>query len=557
MSDILPAQQRNSAFFPPASLISDFNLTLSCADGKIEFSTDKITFSSSITVGLGDRYYIEWASGINSASQGQSYSSTITFTYNDLGVSEDVDININSIDKVPDQFTFVDVVDVFKLTTQTSNAVAMLGSINAPTSIWGSSDSTSAHVKIGETDWTAIPSTPGTLFVQSRDEIRVRHMTLEPDGAATTTTINIGYGDQPGEFVTDNFVTTNYTTGNIPSSISQPQIVYPANGATGQSIWEPLIIGSAYQVSGSNPGTLATTFWEVATDSNFNNIVVSETVSGTDVQWNVPTYSLSPSTTYYVRTTYTSTEGLTATSIAVNFTTGTRLFTYLDTSRTSYTLPTLTPYHTIIELNFTAGNDGANGASGSGTTPGGGGPGGDQGDVKVNSFVKSSTTSITLNSNGIDVVPVATSGQDGNVASVLAYQLGTDKDGNPVLVSDIFSDAVNLARGASGTSGTQNHPFGGGPGQGGAGGVTFTYKVTDGTWAEVGGVPSSFPTGATGSTNQPIQDGIRFATGGTGGNGYGAGAGGGAGGAEFEGQLGAPGAGGTPGAGAGAIVLII
>lgn len=549
------AKDESAIFFPPYSAVATLDTTFSCPDGKIGFSTDKITFQDPLTVNVGQVFYVEWGTDILSAAQGSEYSSTVGISYDDLGISESVNITINSIDKVPDPFTFTDQVDTLSNGTVVSNSIAMLGSINAPTYLWGSSDSSNAQVSIGRTDWMSFPSTPGSLVIDAKDDIRVRHYTNTGSETLTNTTINIGYSNSAGAFESDVFTTTNQSIG-----VEQPLITYPVNGSTGESIWEMQVTADAYTQIG-NAGSLTSTFWEVASDSNFNSIVTSETVNSSATSWDVTTYALDENTTYYVRVTYNSSLGYSATSPSVSFTTGSRLFTYLDArDRTSYTLPTLTPYHTIIQLNFAQGNNGNGGVRGQNTSQGSPGAGGDQGSVRVSTTVKGSTTSISIG-GGTNVTPVtqgvAGDSPAGTTSSVLAFQVGTDKDGNPITVADIFSDAVNLSGGSGGQRGQQFGTNNGGGGGGGAGGITFSYNEEDDTWSKDGGVPSTFPTGATGGNNGATDSGQRYAYGGTGGTGYGAGAGGGAGGSEFNGSHGGPGGGGSPGASAGAIVLIL
>lgn len=549
------AKDESAIFFPPYSSVATLDTTFSCPDDKIGFSTDKITFQDPLTVSTGDVFYVEWGTDILSAAQGSEYSSTVGISYDDLGINETVNITISSIDKVPDPFTFTDQVDTLSNGTVVSNSIAMLGSINAPTYLWGSSDSSNAQVSIGKTEWMSIPSTPGGLVIDAKDDIRVRHYTNTGSETLTNTTINIGYSNSAGAFESDVFTTTNQSIG-----VEQPQITYPTNGSTGESIWEMRVVADTYSQIG-NAGTLASTFWEVATDSSFSNIVTSETVNSSATSWDVTTYALEENTSYHVRVTYNSSLGYSATSPSVSFTTGSRLFTYLDArDRSTYTLPTLTPYHTIIQLNFQQGNDGVGGVRGQNVSDGSPGPGGSQGQIRVSTTVKGSSTSISIG-GGTNVTPV-TSGSSSNASpgttsSVLAFQLGTDKDGNPITVADIFSDAVNISGGSGGSRGQQFGSNNGGGGGGGAGGITFSYNESDTTWSEVGGVPSTFPTGATGGNNSATDSGQRYAYGGTGGNGWGAGAGGGAGGSEFNGSHGGPGGGGSPGASAGAIVLIL
>jgi len=438
----------------------------------------------------------------------------------------------------------------------------MIGSINAPAYIWGSSDSSNAQISIGNTAFFAIPAAPtNAVVVSSKDEIRVRHVTTSGSETVTNTTINIGISSaSASDYKTDTFSTTNQSIG-----IVQPVISYPSASSTGHPIWQMYVNTTGYAKVGE-PGTLASTRWQIATDSGFSSIVVDQTVNSSATDWDAPYFALNENTQYYVRVTFTSSLGYTATSAGVTFTTGARLFTYLDAStRTSYTLPSsVTEYHTIMYMNFAQGENGVGGTQGSGTSPGSPGRGGNQGTLRCRSQRVGSATNITLQQSGATVTPTSSggsgnnSGPSGSVSGLTAYSPGSDKDGNPVTFSTLFTDAMNISGGGGGSAGGTSGGYGGGGGGGGAGGVTFSYKTNDGTWSQEGGVPTfSGITGATGGDNDKLDNGNRYGYGGTGGTGYGAGAGGGAGGAEHDGSLGSPGGGGNPGARAGALVLIL
>jgi len=255
------------AFFPPFSAVATLRTRLSCADGKIELSTDKINFSNTITVDIGDRFFAEWSDDIvNNAPQGSSYTSTVSVEYLDLSMNENVEVNITSVDKIPDPFAFIPQVDTIATETVEANTLAMLGSINAPTKLWGSSDSPNAEINIADTGWQSIPATIGSaLRITSKDEIRTRHECLTGALTETTTTLNIGYGDQTGEFETSDFVTTNFN-----SFVLQPSIVSPTEGG-GVADRTPTLTGSVFDsVGGLVHGY---TDWQVATDNTFTNIV--------------------------------------------------------------------------------------------------------------------------------------------------------------------------------------------------------------------------------------------------------------------------------------------
>ena len=139
LSQVLPDQNAQE-FLPPYSTVATLRTNLVCTDTKLGFSTDKVTFVDDLTVDIGDTYYVEWTSGINTAAQGSSYTSEITVNYLDIDTIETINVQIIGIDKLPDPFTFTPINDTIATAVVEANTLAMLGSINAPTHLWGSSD---------------------------------------------------------------------------------------------------------------------------------------------------------------------------------------------------------------------------------------------------------------------------------------------------------------------------------------------------------------------------------------------------------------------------------
>lgn len=543
-------------FFPPVAAVATLDKTLTCPDGKIVFSDDNVSFASSISVGIGETYFVGWATAIFDAAEGSRYDSEIHVNYTGIGVTEEQTVVIESIDRIPSQerLTFTDLTDQASDATVTSAPVAMLGTINAPTWIWGSSDSSNAQVSVGNTAFASIPDRPGYMKVDSKDDIKVRHFTNTGSLTTTDTTINIGITSTAGEFTSDTWRTTNESIG-----VSQPLIDTPTDGATGISYWRPRIATTGYSTIGA-AGNLASSRWEISTSNTFTSHKVNAVQNNSNTYIDLPIDSLEPSTLYYVRVTFTSANGYSSTSLVKSFTTGIRLFTYFDANRTSYTLPaSVTPYHTVIGLNFSTGNNGQSGVRGQGCSGGSPGQGGSQGATRVSVSQIGGTTTLTSPSGGTNTTPVATGGQTGKVSQLKAHVLGVGTDGNNITVQDVFSDAVNIYGGSAGSSGSAQGPNNGGGGGGGAGGIKMSYYSVDdpATWTQAGNNPSSYPTGATGGNNGATDSGQRRAYGGQGGQGWGAGAGGGAGGSEYNCGHGGPGGGGSPGASGGSIVLII
>ncbi len=285
---------------PPFVSRSGPKTRLTNSDGKIVFSLDNVSFVSDLTIEPNTIFYSEWTSDINSAVQGQSYSSEVNINYVELGISEQLEIKINQIDKIPDPFSFTPQTDVIAGTTLTSNPVAMLGSINAPTYVWGSSDSPSAQINIAELGWVAIPASPtASVMVTSKDQIEVRHEALTGALIDTTTSINIGISANQGDFESADFVTTNFN-----SYIITPSITSPTNGAILNVLAVPLTSSSFQSVGGL---THQSTDWEIASDPEFQTIVWSA-LANTGALTSITTATL-PVDQLYVRVRYRDTVG--------------------------------------------------------------------------------------------------------------------------------------------------------------------------------------------------------------------------------------------------------
>jgi len=541
------------AFFPPFSAVATLRTRLSSPDDKIVFSTDKINYVDTITVDIGDRFFVEWATdpGILNAAQGSTYESDVLVEYLDLMIEETVNVKIISVDKVPNPFSFPPQINTGSDATIETATLAMLGSINAPTYLWGSSDSSNAQVNIAGTGWQSIPATPGSLVITSKDEIRTRHFTNTGSETVTTTTIKIGYADTPGAFESSDFVTTNESIG-----VQQPQITYPTGTGTLESLWSMPIQTTGYDTIGG-AGGMTSARWEIATDSDFLSKTLDETVNGSSTNYNVPQLLLSADTDYFLRVTFTSSLGYSSTSLPVQFKTGKKLFSYANAART-WTIPTgLSQYHRVFMVNLGQGANGSGGTGGSNNQAGPGGAGGSQGTIRYrNDALGTNTTTIAYSTSGSSQSPFtdqAGQNEDANIG-VENVVVGTDIDGNNITLGDVFA-GMNFIQGSRGTS-YGACEFCGGACGGGAGGFRFSYDPLDGTFETFGGIPS-FPTGAKGGNNTPPENSGRQNQGADGGNGFGAGAGGGAGGPEEVGRYGSPGAGGSPGAPGASLIVIL
>ena len=180
---------------------------LSNSDGKVEFSLDGNSFSSSLSIPTETIYYCDWTNDILSAAHDSTYETAISVDYPNLGTSQNIELKLK-IDKLPDAFAFTPVTDGVGNSLYTSNTISPLQSINAPTAIWGSSNAVNPQIAIADGPWEALPTTINTRYVNMNERIRVRHTSGTTASTDYSTTINIGYGTGTGEYETANFSTT-------------------------------------------------------------------------------------------------------------------------------------------------------------------------------------------------------------------------------------------------------------------------------------------------------------------------------------------------------------
>lgn len=282
---------------PPLVELSGPALNLSNSDGKTQYSLDGDTYSSSLTVPSETIYYVDWTDDIDSAAHGSDYQAAYTETYPNLGVVETIDLELK-IDKLPDPFTFTPLVDVTSETEYTSNTISPLESINAPTSVWGSSDALTSYVSIGDGSWVAIPSAPNSLYINRDDRLRVKHKTGPEPTTAYVTTLNIGYGTGAGEFETSSFSTTTFD-----QVVNQPTITAPSAGDT---VDASLLLVTASAFEAQNVGAHKSSHWQIARDTAFTDIVV-ESDTTVDLESWTPFPETPESGTMYVRVKYTGT----------------------------------------------------------------------------------------------------------------------------------------------------------------------------------------------------------------------------------------------------------
>jgi hypothetical protein len=169
---------------------------------------------------------------------------------------------------------------------------------------------------------------PGTVYTD-----QVVTYTIGNYNQSTTYTITAQGGTftRSGDTITYTVTTTPTGTASITvngitrtlsvlqSTVNTPSITSPANGDTNISV-SPVFTGSTFAYTGA-PQTQNIVRWELATNSNFSNVVQFYEGSSNLTSWTPPT-SLSVSSNYYLRVKYQSAlGGWSAWSTSVSFST--------------------------------------------------------------------------------------------------------------------------------------------------------------------------------------------------------------------------------------------
>ena len=280
---------------PPFAAHAETDTFLKSTDGKVEFSLDNSTYTTTLAVPRNTQYFVGWGTDIRHASNGSSYSVSIGVTFPQVGASgttKTIDYEITSVDKVPDTFGFTSMTDVQAAAEFESDIVNPFESINAPASIWVTSDASAYKLRIGVGTWFDPPGVIGTAFVVNRnEEIQVKHTTGTGVLTDYTTTVNVGYGTAVGQFTSADFLTVTQS-----ASVDTPSITSPSQGA---SVDSEVYTISASAFSGQNAGTHHSTQWQIAEDSGFSTLL--ENVTSTTQK---TTYTPTSGTSYVDQTAY-------------------------------------------------------------------------------------------------------------------------------------------------------------------------------------------------------------------------------------------------------------
>lgn len=290
---------------PPFGGLATTATTFTSSDSKIQFSLDATTYTSTLNVPINTFYYVDWGTDILTAAHGSAYSATIGVNFTSLNVTESIILDIGSIDKVPNAFSFTAEIDKLGASLQTSNIVSPLETINAPTKIWVTSTATNPQIRVGNGTWFTAPTTPGTAYVSQNDEVQVRHTLGTASSTAYVTTVNIGYGTGSGEFAS-----AAYSTTTLNAYIDAPTITSPAansaNDINEVSITSDAITGTAF-------GSHLSSDWVIADDAGFSNVISSSYNDTTNLtSWTSTPVLNASARTVYLRVRYNSTAGQTS-----------------------------------------------------------------------------------------------------------------------------------------------------------------------------------------------------------------------------------------------------
>lgn len=287
-----------SPTIPPFSGYATQEVDLSDPTEKVEFSLDGVGFSSTLNVPINTFYYVNWTSDILSAAHDSDYQLDIFAEFPEINQTINPTIKFR-VDKIPDSFTFFTESDVPGNSARTVDAFSPLDSINAPTSIWASSDAALCEIRVADSGWFTAPTAPNTYYVERGQVVQMRHTTGSEPTTTYTSTLFIGYGTGAGE---NESATLTSTTRDLSYD---PQ---PLTLNTGDEIATE---GSTFNLptaTGINVDHVATD-WEVASDPGFTSIVDSSLDDSANTNTWQSTASLVEGNTYYARARYIDSSG--------------------------------------------------------------------------------------------------------------------------------------------------------------------------------------------------------------------------------------------------------
>lgn len=165
-------------------------------------------------------------------------------------------------------------------------------SLNGPTLVYPGQSNT---YMLSDYDAFAVYSVSTTVGTVSRDGTTI---TLMVPSGVTDTTLDLS--------VTRDNVRATFRVAIGDAAIATPEITYPSNGATGVD-FEPDLSATALVVYPDGYDRHISTRWQVATDSNFTNLVFDssdDTANLTAINLGAENVRLASATRYYVRVRY-------------------------------------------------------------------------------------------------------------------------------------------------------------------------------------------------------------------------------------------------------------
>jgi len=283
---------------PPFSGYSTQEVNLSDPDNKVQFSLDGVAFSSTLNVPINTFYYVDFTSDILSAPHNTQYELDIFAEFPEIDQTINPTIKFK-VDKLPDPFSFFTESDIPGNFVTTVDPFSPLDTINAPTSIWASSDAALCEIRVADSGWFTAPTAPDTYYVERGEVVQMRHTTGADATTTYTSTLFIGYGTGAGENESGTLSSTTRSLSYDPQPLSLN---------TGDEISTEGSTFSLPTATGVNVDPVGAD-WEVASDATFTTIVDSsydDTVNKNSWQ---STVALTQGNTYYARARYIDSSG--------------------------------------------------------------------------------------------------------------------------------------------------------------------------------------------------------------------------------------------------------
>jgi hypothetical protein len=223
---------------------------------------------------------------------------SISVEFPDLGVTDVENISF-VVDKVPDPFSFSETTDDTGGATYETQVFSPLESVNAPTSIWCSSNAIDPQINIADEGWIACPTVPDNTYVERSQTVQLRHKAGVEPLTTYATTLYIGFGLNPSNHEEATFSQTLKDQSYNPGTLTADTGLLVAT------------IGTTFSVSEATGDNInhTKTDWQIASDATFDTIVDESLDDETNVNSWQSTAELTVDETYYVRARYVDSTG--------------------------------------------------------------------------------------------------------------------------------------------------------------------------------------------------------------------------------------------------------